>query len=110
MKANEAGRPKLTLEDMLAAAGGEKELRLILKADVQGSAEALREALGKLPQDKVKLKILLIATGGITESDVMLASASRAVILGFNVRPDVKANKAAEREHVELRSYTMGYD
>jgi translation initiation factor IF-2 len=105
-------KPKLTLEEMMAAPGGagEKELRVILKADVQGSGEALKEAMSKFPQDKVRLKVLHVGTGGITESDVMLATASRAVILGFNVRPDVKAQKTAESEGVELRTYTIIYD
>ncbi len=109
--AAEALKPK-TLEELLAASatGDGKELRLILKADVQGSAEALREALNKLPQEKTKVKILHVGSGGITESDVMLAQASRAVILGFNVRPDLKSQKLAEAQKVQLRTYTIIYD
>ena len=103
-------RPKLTLEEMMAVPGGEKELRVILKADVQGSSEALREALLKIPSEKAKVKLLHCGTGGITESDVMLAAASRAAILGFNIRPDVKAQKLAEQERVELRTYSIIYD
>jgi translation initiation factor IF-2 len=103
-------KPRASLEDLLAAEGTDKELRVILKADVQGSTEALREALSKLPTDKVKLRILHVSTGGVNESDVMLALASRAVILGFNIRPDVKALKIAEAEGVEVRTYSIIYD
>jgi len=103
-------RPKFSIEQMMALPGGEKELRLIIKADVQGSTEALREALTKFPTDKAKIKILHTGTGGITESDIMLASASEAAVLGFNVRPDVKAQKLADVEKVELRTYTIIYD
>jgi len=105
-----AERPKMTLEELMAGMTGEKELKLILKVDVQGSEEALREALTKLPADKVKVRVLHRATGGITESDVMLAAASRAAILGFNVRPDIKAAKLGESEGVQLRTYTIIYD
>jgi len=105
------GQRKLSLEEMMATAPeGEKELRMVLKADVQGSAEALKEALLKIPAEKVKLKLLHFGTGGITESDVMLASASRAVIIGFNIRPDVKAQKLADQEKVHLRTYNIIYD
>jgi translation initiation factor IF-2 len=104
-------RKKMTLEEILqGGSDGEKELRVILKADVQGSTEALREALSKFPEDRVKLKVLHSATGGITESDVMLAAASKAVILGFNVRPDVKALKLSEREGLQLKTYSIIYD
>ena len=108
-KASEA-RPKLSLEQMMAGPGLEKELRVIMKSDVQGSTEAIREAMSKLPTDKAKVKILHTATGGITESDIMLASASKAVVLGFNVRPDIKAQRLAEAEGVELRTYGIIYD
>jgi translation initiation factor IF-2 len=104
------GRPKMSLEQMMAGSGTEKELRVILKCDVQGSVEAIREAMSKLPSDKAKVKVLHAATGGISESDVMLASASKAVVLGFNVRPDIKAQKLAEAEGVELRTYGIIYD
>jgi translation initiation factor IF-2 len=103
-------RPKMSLEQMMAGPGTEKELRVILKSDVQGSTEAIREAMSKLPSDKAKVKVLHAATGGITESDIMLASASKAVVLGFNVRPDIKAQKLAEAEGVELRTYGIIYD
>ena len=108
----QGNRPKMTLEQMLAGTdgGAQKELRMILKADVQGSVEALREALSKIPTDKVRLKILHYATGGITEGDVMLASASKAAVVGFNVRPDSKALKVAETEGVEVRTYGIIYE
>jgi translation initiation factor IF-2 len=105
------GRPKITLEQMLSSSPtGDKELRVILKADVQGSVEALREALSKIPTDKVRLRVLHYATGGINESDVMLASASRAAVIGFNIRPDVKAMKLAESEGIEVRTYNIIYE
>lgn len=105
------GRPKITLEQMLAASpAGDKELRVILKADVQGSVEALREALSKIPTDKVRLRVLHFGTGGINESDVMLASASRAAVIGFSIRPDVKALKLAESEGIEVRTYNIIYE
>ncbi len=105
-------RPKLTLDSLMAEgqADGQKELRAILKADVQGSAEAIREAVLKLPSTKAKLKVLHTATGGVTEGDVMLAEASQAVILGFNIRPDLKALKLAEASHVDVRTYNIIYD
>ncbi|HEY8487150.1 MAG TPA: translation initiation factor IF-2 [Limnochordales bacterium] len=102
---------RATLE-ALARAGEQEaqELRMILKADVQGSLEALRSALGKLAQEPVKLHILHAAVGGITEADVNLASASGAVIFGFNVRPDANARRAAERDRVEIRTYRVIYE
>jgi translation initiation factor IF-2 len=103
-------KPKLTLEEMLAQAATDKELRVILKADVQGSVEALRETITKLPSEKVKLKLLHASTGGVTESDIMLASASKAVVVGFNVRPDIKAIKLAERQGIEVRTYSIIYE
>jgi translation initiation factor IF-2 len=81
-----------------------------LKADVAGSLEAIKGMLGKQGNDEVKIKLVHSAVGGITESDVMLASASNAVVIGFNVRPEAKANAAAEREGVDLRLYTIIYD
>jgi translation initiation factor IF-2 len=105
-----ASRAKLSLQDMLAQGGSDKEFRVVLKSDVQGSAEALREALLKFPSDKVKLKILLASTGGVTESDIMLAAASGGTVLGFNVRPDVKALKLAEAEGIDVRTFTIIYD
>ncbi len=112
LKANSlSSRPKVTLEQMLAAAPvGDKELRVVLKADVQGSVEALKEALSKIPTDKVRMRVLHYATGGINESDVMLASASKAAVIGFNIRPDTKALKLAESEGIEVRTYSIIYE
>jgi translation initiation factor IF-2 len=106
------GRPRVSLEDLFAQAEGEgpRELAVILKADTQGSVEALRDALLKLPTDKVNLKILHAAVGGVTESDVQLAQASGAVVVGFHVRPDAKARRAAEQAGVDVRSYQIIYE
>jgi translation initiation factor IF-2 len=103
---------KVSLEDLYrqVQAGDTKELRVVIKADVQGSVEALSEALSRLSTDEVRLNVLHASVGGITESDVMLASASNAVVIGFNVRPEAKATSAAEREGVDVRLYTVIYD
>ena len=87
-----------------------KELCLIIKADVQGSVEAVRQALEKLESDKVHINVIHSGVGAVTESDVMLAAASDAVIVGFNVRPDGNARKAAESEGVEIRAYRIIYE
>jgi len=89
--------------------GDVKTLNLIVKADVQGSLEPIVNSLGKLGDDEVSLDILLAATGNVTESDVMLASASHAVILGFNVEIDVVAQAAASSEGVQISNYTIIY-
>ncbi len=103
---------KVSLEDLYrqVQAGDTKELRVVLKADVQGSVEAITEALTRLTSDEVRLNVLHASVGGITETDVMLAAASNAVVIGFNVRPEAKANAAAEREGVDVRLYTVIYD
>jgi translation initiation factor IF-2 len=103
---------KISLDDLYRQiqAGDTKELRVVIKADVHGSVEALSEALSRLSTDEVRLNVLHTSVGGITESDVMLATASNAIVVGFNVRPEAKANAAAEREGVELRLYTVIYD
>ena len=103
---------KVSLEDLYrqVQAGDTKELRIVIKADVQGSAEALSDALSRLSADEVRLNVLHASVGGITESDVMLASASNAVVIGFNVRPEAKASAAAEREGVDVRLYEIIYD
>jgi translation initiation factor IF-2 len=105
-------RPRVSLEQLFAAAEGEgpKELQVIVKADVQGSAEALREALVKLSTEKVKVNVLHTSVGGITESDVQLAQASSAVIVGFHVRPDANARKLAEANGVDVRVYQIIYE
>ncbi len=90
--------------------GTVKELPLIIKADVQGSVEVLTDMLNKLSTDKVKVKILHSGAGAVTETDVLLASASNAVIIGFNVRPERKAQELAESEGVEIRLYTVIYN
>ncbi|MFQ5736553.1 MAG: translation initiation factor IF-2 [Thermodesulfobacteriota bacterium] len=90
--------------------GEVKELNLILKADVHGSIEAVRDTLDKLSTDAVKLKVIHSAVGGISEGDVMLAAASNAIIIGFNVRPEPKAQALAEKEDVDLRFYTIIYN
>lgn len=101
-----------SLEDLSAqlALGDVKELFVILKADVQGSIEAVADAITKLSTEAVKLTVLHTGVGGITENDVMLASASDAVVLGFNVTPDGNARSAAERENVDVRSYRIIYE
>jgi translation initiation factor IF-2 len=103
---------KVSLEDLYQQiqAGDVKELRVVIKADVQGSVEALSEALSRLSADEVRLNVLHASVGGITESDVLLASASNAVVIGFNVRPESKATEVAEREGVDVRLYTVIYD
>ncbi len=103
---------KVSLEELYdkIKKGEVKELNVIIKADVQGSIEAVKEALKKLSTDTVKVNILHDAVGGITETDVNLASASNAIIIGFNVRPGVKAQSLAEQEHVDVRTYSVIYD
>jgi translation initiation factor IF-2 len=91
-------------------AGEVKELPLVIKADVQGSVEVLSEMLPKLSDDRVKLKIIHASIGQVTENDVLLASASGAIIVAFNVRPDRKALDLAQREGVEIRPHTIIYE
>jgi translation initiation factor IF-2 len=81
----------------------------VLKADVSGSLEAFQDEIAKLPQDEVTVQVIYSGVGGITESDVNLASASDAIILGFNVRPVGEARQLAEREGVEIRTYSVIY-
>ena len=104
---------KATLEDLFArtqVGTDVKELRIILKADVFGSVEAVKDSLLKQATEKVKVKIILAAAGGITESDVMLANASDAIIIGFNVRPETKARAIAEAEGIQIKSYNIIYE
>ncbi len=89
---------------------GQKELDIILKGDVQGSVEVLSDLLTKLSNDRVKIKILLSGVGAITETDVLLASASNAVIIGFSVRPERKAQELAEQEKVDIRLHSIIYE
>jgi translation initiation factor IF-2 len=108
--ARRSGR-KRSLEDVFKEiqAGELKELNLLVKADVAGSAEALQDEIAKLPQDEVAVNIIRSGVGGINESDVMLAAASDAIIIGFNVRPVGDARAVAEREGVEVRNYSVIY-
>jgi len=87
-----------------------KVLKIVLKADVQGSAEALTEALEGLSSDEVKVKIVMAGVGGISESDVSLAMASSAIMIGFNVRADVAARRLAEKESIEIHYSSIIYD
>jgi len=107
-----AASSKIRLEDLgrAIAEGQLQELPLVVKADVQGSVEAVTDQLLKLPQDKIKLRVIRSGAGAISEGDVLLAAASNAVVIGFNVRPERKAADAAERDKVEIRLYTVIYD
>jgi translation initiation factor IF-2 len=104
--ARQSGR-RVSLEDIFKA--GIQELNLVLKADVAGSLEAIEDEIAKLPQDEVAVTVIRSAVGAVTESDVMLAAASNAVILAFNVRPVGDARAVAEREGVEIRHYAVIY-
>ncbi|MGB7587482.1 MAG: translation initiation factor IF-2, partial [Solirubrobacterales bacterium] len=102
---------KVSLDEVFARAqeGDIKELNIVLKADVAGSLEALQDELAKVPQERVGINVIHSQTGGINESDVMLASASEAIVIGFNVRPLADARRAAEREGVDVRTYSIIY-
>jgi translation initiation factor IF-2 len=102
---------KVSLEEVFerAQTGDIKELNIVLKADVAGSLEALQDELAKVPQERVGIDIIHSQTGGINESDVMLAAASEAIIIGFNVRPLADARRAADREGVDIRTYSVIY-
>jgi translation initiation factor IF-2 len=106
-----AARPAVRLEDVLAPAreGEAAELRIVLKADTQGSLEALSEALEKLSTDEVGVRILRRSVGAVTKSDVELAQADEAVVIGFNVRPDANAREVIDREGVDVRLYRVIY-
>jgi translation initiation factor IF-2 len=103
---------KVSLEDLYQQiqSGGVKELKVVLKADVQGSVEAIRDALTRLSTDEVKLTVIHASVGGINESDVLLAAASNAIVIGFNVRPESKAADLAGREGVDIRPYNIIYE
>ncbi|HBC93232.1 MAG TPA: translation initiation factor IF-2, partial [Pelotomaculum sp.] len=103
---------RVSLEDLFKhiQEGQIKELGIIVKADVQGSVEALRQALERLNTGEVKVNIIHGGVGAISETDIMFASASNAIIIGFNVRPDINARKAAESEKVDVRLYRVIYD
>ncbi len=103
---------KVSLDDAFAGLEGEekKNLNLIIKGDVQGSVEAIKQSVVKLTNDEVQVKVIHSAAGAVTESDVMLAESSKAIILAFNVRPDPKAKALAERSKVDVRTYRIIYD
>ncbi len=105
-------RAKVSLDELFSQiqTGDVKTLNLIVKADVQGSVEAVRASLLKLSNDEVKVKVIHNAVGAITESDVMLAHASNAIIIGFNVRPDASVRAQAEKDKVDIRLYRIIYD
>ncbi len=110
-KEEEQNSSKVSLDDLFAQIeSGIKNLNIIIKADVQGSAEAVKSSLAKLSNEEVKVAVLHAGAGGITESDVMLANASNAIIVGFNVRPDKNAIDMAARDKVEIRTYRVIYD
>ncbi|MGB1712254.1 MAG: translation initiation factor IF-2 [Miltoncostaeaceae bacterium] len=106
-----ANRRPVSLEDLFARIqeGGLKELNIIIKGDVQGSVGALEDALNKVEQTEVRLRIIHTGVGAVTESDVMLAAASQAIVIGFNVRPRPEAKVLAEREGVDIRTYRVIY-
>jgi len=106
------GIKNVNLENFMdvVSEGDLKELNLILKADMQGSIEALRESLGKLGNEEVSVKVVHDSVGGISETDVMLASASNSVIVGFNVRPTSGARDAAKKENIDIRLHSVIYD
>ena len=104
-------KAKLSLDDLFSQiqAGNIKELPIIIKADVQGSVEAVKQSLLKLSNEEVAVKVIHGGVGAINESDVSLASASNAIIIGFNVRPDAMAKSVADREKVDVRLYKVIY-
>ena len=103
---------KMSLEDLFSKVklGETKELAIVLKSDVSGSAEAIRGMLDKVGTSEVKIKVIHSAVGGINESDVLLASTAKGIVVGFNVRPDGGAQAMAKRENVELKTYTIVYE
>ena len=102
---------RANLNDLFAQISeGVKELNIIVKADVAGSAEAVKQSLEKISNEEVKVRVIHAAVGGIIEGDVMLAAASNAIIVGFNVRPDKAALDSAERQNVEIRTYRVIYE
>ncbi len=105
-------KPKISLEELFAQSEGDgpKELRVVLKGDVHGSVEAVRESLEKLSTDQVKVEVIAAGVGGISENDVMLAKASEAIVVGFNVRPDSAARRAGESQAVDVRTYQIIYE
>ena len=111
-RAETAKKSKLTLDEVYSKIkeGAIKDLNLIIKGDVQGSVEALRESMAGITHEQVKVNVIHSAIGGINESDVMLAAASSAIIIGFNVRPDAKATQVADKEGVDIELYNIIYE
>ncbi len=103
---------RVSLEDLYSQIkeGKVKELSIVVKADVQGSVEAIRQSLEKLSTDDVKVRVIHGAVGAITETDVTLAAASNALVIGFNVRPDSNATVQSEKENIEIKTYRIIYD
>jgi translation initiation factor IF-2 len=103
---------KLTLDELYIKIkeGQIKELNIIIKGDVQGSVEAIKDAFENITHPEVKVRVIHTSVGGINESDVMLATASNAIIIGFNVRPEAKASQIAEKEGVDIRLYNVIYE
>ncbi len=112
MNSNNGSSKKVSLEDLFSQiqAGEMKTLNIIVKADVQGSAEAVKSSLEKLSNEEVKVKVIHSGVGAINESDIMLASSSDAIVVGFNVRPDNVARDSANRSNVDVRMYRVIYD
>ena len=102
----------MTLDNLFSqiAEGERKELAIIVKADVQGSAEAVKQSLEKISNDEVRVRVIHAGVGAINKSDVMLANAGNAIIIGFNVRPDPIAKEEAAQAEVEMRMYRVIYD
>ena len=103
---------KVTLENLFSSieSGNMKDLNIIVKADVQGSAEAVKASLEKLANEEVRVRVIHAAVGAINESDILLASTSNAIVIGFNVRPDAAAAISAQRSNVDMRMYRVIYD
>ena len=112
IKAATQQRQRITLDDLFKQIqeGEVKDLNLVIKGDVQGSVEALQEAILKLSLEEVQVKVIHAGAGAISESDVMLAAASNAIVIGFNVRPDNNARRLAEQDQVDLRLYRVIYE
>ena len=105
-------KARMSLDDLFSQiqAGNLKELNLIIKADVQGSVEAVKQSLLKLSNEEVKVKVIHTGVGGISDNDVMLADASNAIIIGFNIRPDKSALSSADEKNVDIRTYRIIYE
>src|SRR5690606_20239170 len=105
-------QPKVTLDSLFSqmAESQLKEIRIVLKADVQGSVDVIKNEVEKVSTSEVKVRVLHAAVGGITEGDVLLADASQAIIIGFNVIPSGKARSMADQKGVEIRSYQVIYE